>query len=140
MATATNSMLASNLDPATTTTFAANVGDVIKLCRPAGYPPWPIDNPPSEIAGIDASKERLGFKLLDPVCGKFIRDYSARDTCVYYSHEKSGRQVISYYAGGSIVPVTFYAVVQGILVHDHASVYMGGPAYATYYAETPQEE
>ena len=128
----------SNLDPATTTTFAANVGSVIKLCRPAGYPPWPIDNKPNDIENTDT--ERIEFKLLEPIHGKFIRDTTAVDACVYYKHERSGKQVISYYAGGSIMPIMFYAVVQGILVHDHASVYMGGPAYATYFAETPQEE
>lgn len=139
MATAATKVTSSNLDPSTTTMFTANVGDVIKLCRPAGYPPWPVGNPPGG-AVISEETQRIGFRLLDPVCGKFIRTTTAADTCVYYSHEKSGRQVISYYAGGSVVPITFYAVVQGILIHDHASIYMGGPAYATYYAETPKEE
>jgi hypothetical protein len=137
MATATN-ISVSNINPATTTWFTASIGDTIRLCRPAGYPPWPTDNAPTNIDSTEY--ERVGFKLLEPYCGKFIDITNPNDTCVLYKHEKSGKQIIAYYAGGAIVPITFYAIVQGILVHDHASVYMGGPAYATYYADTPAEE
>ena len=137
---ASTTISVSNINPATTTWFTASVGDTIRLCRPVGYPPWPVDNPPSDTGSVDSEHDRNGFKLLEPYCGKFVNDTSSRDACVYYKHEKSGKQIVTYYAGGAVVPVTFYAVLQGIVVHDHASVYMGGPAYATYYSDTPQEE
>lgn len=142
MTNVSNSFSLNNLNPATTTMFTANVGSVLRLCRPAGYPPWPIDNKPESTETLNLEYEAMGFKLLEPIYGKFIRleELTDDDTCVYYQHEKSGRQIISYYANGAIVPIVFYAVVQGITVHDHASIYMGGPAFATYYAETPQEE
>ena len=124
------------------TTFVANIGDVIKVCRPLGYPFFPR-------GATDADKEAhtptetsaYGFHILDSDLGKFTRlgELSSDTACVYYLHEKSGRQIIRYIASGAIVQTEFYAIIQGITIHDHASVYTGGPAYATYYAELPEE-
>ena len=125
------------------TTFVANIGDVIRICRPLGYPFFPSNATDEDKASHTPSKTAAyGFYIMDTDLGKFTRlDELKPDTaCVYYLHEKSGRQIIRYIASGAVVRTEFYAIVQGITIHDHASVYTGGPAYATYYAELPEEE
>ena len=78
--------------------------------------------------------------MLEDSLGKFINitDVTWSDGFVYYEHERSGRQVIRYLSHG-LIDVTLYMMVQGIEVHDHASVYQGGPAYATYWAQVPAD-
>lgn len=122
------------------TTFVANVGDLIKICRPLGYPFKIRNKLPSEYSPTNTSA--YGFTVLDTELGEFenVSELSDNTACVYYRHKKSGRQVIKYKARGAVVPTELYAVIQGITVHDHASVYTGGPAYATYYAELPENE
>jgi len=124
----------------TTTTFVVSVGDVIKICRPSGYPPWNLASPPSEV--VKDKTEMVGFKILDTDLGEFVRgnEVATNSACVYYQHNKSGKQVIEYTSRGAIINTKFYIVVQGIDIHDHASIHTGGPAFATYYAEVPQEE
>ena len=125
--------------------FTVSVGDVIKIQRPAGYPPYPRSTEnssgfaiPEEV--VTTEEEAYGFKVLETSLGKLVRldEVDWRDGFVYYEHERSGRQVIRYISHG-IIDVTLYMIVQGIEVHDHASVYQGGPAYATYWAEVPAE-
>ena len=116
------------------TTFVASVGDVIKINRPVGYPPYP---PGKDTSKIKASQyEAYGFRVLDEILGEFtkLEDTTLKKACVYYKHLKSGRQIIKY-KSQSLTDTLLYIIVQGIQIHDHASIYQGGPAFATYYAE-----
>lgn len=120
------------------TTFTASIGDVVKITRPIGYPPYvPGKTPVGATAG---EYESYGFKILDQNLGKFIRtgEITSKSGFVYYEHLKSGRQIIRY-KSKSITDILFYIIVQGIQIHDHASIYQGGPAFATYYAELPAD-
>jgi len=115
------------------TSFTASVGDIIKISRPVGYPPWPHDARPAEhtASAVDA----WGFKIGDGGLGSFVDlgGVNWDSGFVYYMHTKSGRQIIEYVSNGLQV-VYFYIVIAGVQVHDHASIYQGGPAFATYYA------
>jgi len=110
--------------------FTIGVGDTIKICAPAPYLPA-IDPPEAEAEG--GFKHLNGFTLLRPELGDFEGNPPG-NRCVYYKHKKSGQQIIQYNSTG-IYDMTFYAVLEGITVHDHASVAQGGPAFATYYTE-----
>lgn len=107
--------------PNTTTTFFAAPGNIIKVTRPLGYPPG----------------DGGGFALSDTGAGEIIeisQDY------IKYKHNSFKRQTIVYTSKGGVKPLTFYLVVDSIVNHDHASIAMGGPAFATYYTEVPTEE
>jgi hypothetical protein len=121
------------------TTFTASISDVIKITRPVGYPPYVPGKAPANPASSEY--EAYGFKILDQDLGKFIRlsEVNLGSGFIYYQHLKSGRQIIRY-KSQSITDTLFYIIVQGIQIHDHASIYQGGPAYATYWAETREEE
>ena len=120
------------------TTFTASIGDVMKINRPVGYPPYTPGKTPSDPTKTEY--EVYGFKILDQQLGKFIRlnEVTLKSGFVYYEHQKSGRQVIRYKAQ-TLTITLFYIIVQGVLIHDHASIYQGGPAFATYYAELPED-
>jgi hypothetical protein len=120
------------------TTFTASIGDVIKITRPVGYPPYAPGKTPT---GAAAGKyESYGFKILDQDLGQFIRtdEIKLKSGFVYYEHLESGRQIIKY-KSQSLTDTLLYIIVQGIQIHDHASIYQGGPAFATYYAELPAD-
>jgi len=112
------------------------VGDSVRLYRPHGYLGVEYTNSNTEIY-------RFGFKILYPTLGKFIADSGDAGTAaapgarswVTYLHEKSGKQVIEFMSS-ELGTHKFHIVIQGVLVHDHASIAMGGPAFATYYSET----
>jgi len=120
------------------TTFVASTSDVIKITRPVGYPPYAPGKESS--ATTPGDYEAYGFKILDQQLGKFIRldEITAKSGFVYYKHLSSGRQIIRYKAQ-TLSSTLFYIIVQGIQIHDHASIYQGGPAFATYYAELPED-
>jgi hypothetical protein len=120
------------------TTFTASIGDVIKITRPVGYPPYSPGKAPA--SPTTNEYEAYGFKILDQNLGKFIRtdEITSKSGFVYYEHEKSGRQIIKY-KSQSLTDTLLYIIVQGIQIHDHASIYQGGPAFATYYAELPAD-
>jgi hypothetical protein len=110
-------------------TFVIGVGDTIRLTAPQGYPPVTF--------GEDANAEQYknGFEVLDTDLGVFTSD-DAGDAAVVYRHDKSGKQIIRY-TSSCLAPryIYFYAVLDGIRVHDHASIPQGGPAFATYYSD-----
>lgn len=120
------------------TTFTVSIGDVIKITRPVGYPVYAPGKEPTNPTTNEY--EAYGFKVLDKNLGKFIRldEIELNSGFVYYEHLKSGRQIIRYKAQ-SITDILFYIIVQGMQIHDHASIYQGGPAFATYYAELPAD-
>lgn len=124
-----------NIDSQNTVSFALSVGDKVKLCAPVNY--LPVTFPSG--ADYDEKYYLNGFILLDQGLGEFEGAPSGSNLCVYYRHKKSGRQIIQY-SSGSLGETTFYAILEGITVHDHASIPQGGPAYATYWAETREEE
>jgi len=118
------------------TTFIASIGDNLKINRPLGYPPYA----PGTAAKQPTDYEAYGFKILDQKLGKFIRlnDVNSKSGFVYYEHLESGRQIIRY-KSQTLTTTLFYIIVQSIQIHDHASIYQGGPAFATYYAELPAD-
>ena len=126
------------LNSSNVTTFTASIGDVVKITRPVGYPVYPPGKEPTE--STENEYEAYGFKILDQKLGKFIRldEISSKSGFVYYEHLESGRQIIKY-KSQSLTDTLLYIIVQGIQIHDHASIYQGGPAFATYYAELPAD-
>jgi len=101
-------------------------GDKLKICHSPFY------NKPAE----DRENEVNGFSLQDTLLGRLEIDDENVD-CVYYYHDNSGVQVIKFREGRANVVGAL--TLEGIAVHDHATVAAGGPAYATYYS-SPQEE
>jgi hypothetical protein len=119
--------------------FSISVGDTVRVCRPQGFKPWRGSKP----AGMPdpGTYYQYGFTVMYKEIGQFEDKMAENSYCVKYKHLKSGKQIIRYDAGGALSKDTaFYIVLQPVIVHDHASVYQGGPAYATYYADKPQEE
>jgi hypothetical protein len=112
------------------TVATCRVGDRLKICAPVTYLP------------ADTSKNdtyhRNGFTILDEDLGEFEAE-NIGDMCVYYKHNKSGKQIIQYISQ-DLSQKVFYLVIDGIVVHDHASIPQGGPAFATYYSETRRRE
>lgn len=115
------------------TNMVCTVNDKIKLCRPFGYLPvtWNDD--------ADTKFYLNGFRVVDTELGEFegVPD-SDKVNCVYYRHKKSGRQVIEFMST-ALGKRYFYIILEGVVIHDHASIPQGGPAYATYFSE-PEEE
>jgi len=114
------------------TVASCSVGDTLKIYRPLGYKgiKFIVEN-------TDSEKQRFGFSILYPNLGKFVGDSGDESTSaswVLYKHEKSGRQIIRFISNELGYNV-FTLVVQGIPVHDHASIAMGGPAFGTYFTE-----
>jgi hypothetical protein len=102
------------------TTVSCRVGKSLTLIRPVGY---------SAVTG----SENAGFKMLYPALGEFTE---VGEDYVVYLHKKSGTQIIEF-VSNTLGHHVFSAIIQGIIVHDHASIPMGGPAFATYYTEAP---
>jgi hypothetical protein len=119
--------------------FSVSVGDTVRICRPLGFMPWRGNKPSTMPAPGDYYQ--YGFTVMNRDIGKFIDKMSENSYCVKYKQLKSGKQIIRYDAGGALTKdMSLYIILQPVIVHDHASVHQGGPAYATYYAEVPQEE
>ena len=113
------------------TNAVCSVGDKVKLSRPVGYPPVTWEN------DADVKIYLKGFRVVYPELGEFDGLVDAAGDRIYYKHLKSGRQIIEFvslFLGRHY----FYLILEGIVVHDHASIPQGGPAYATYYSE-PEE-
>ncbi len=119
-----------NLDSDNVTTFTAIIGDVLKLRQPVNY--LPVEFPED----YDSTQFKKGFVIFDRKIGKFVDGDLSDDICVYYKHIKSGKQIIQYLSN-SLGERRFYAIIEGIGVHDHASIPQGGPAFATYFTEPP---
>jgi len=118
-----------NLDGENVVKFTTRVGDTIQLCPPIAYPAY------SDVVG---AKEALGFVLLDKNLGDFEGKADGSNMCVKYKHKISGKQIIQYISAG-LGEKSFYVILDGIQVHDHGSIFQGGPAFATYYAEAVPE-
>jgi hypothetical protein len=110
-------------------TFVVAVGDKIRLVAPQGYPPVTFAD------DVEARYFKNGFEVLETGLGRFTED-DAGNAAVVYEHQSSGKQVIRY-TTSCLAPryLYFYAVLEGITVHDHASIPQGGPAFATYYSD-----
>jgi hypothetical protein len=119
-----------DIDSENVTEFVVGVGETVKLCAPPAYPPA-VD--PSTASAEGGFKHLNGWTILRPELGDFEGNPPGT-RCVFYKHKKSGQQIIQYSSVG-IYEISFYAVLAGITVHDHASVAQGGPAFATYYTE-----
>jgi hypothetical protein len=111
-------------------TFTVGVGDRVKITRPLGYPPVEY----SSSLVLDEAEIYRVFRVINTDLGVFEGGPAGDPMSVYYRHQKSGRQVIQYISDG-LVMMYFYAILDGITVHDHASVPQGGPAFATYYSD-----
>jgi len=123
------------LNTETVTTFTVGVGDRVKIVRPEGFPPcvW-VDK--------DSRYFLNGFRVMYQDIGEFVGSPNNSADAVYYKHKQSGKQIIQYISDSEegLGLAVFYVVLQGIQVHDHASIYQGGPAYATYFSEIEEEE
>jgi len=115
------------LNQSQTVYFSLSVGSSVKIC------PFIPDPPALKSEEDKTSTVVRGFKLLYPELGTLTEDATS-EICVIYKHNKSGKQIIEYPTVGLSNKI-FYAILSGINVHDHASVYEGGPAFATYFSE-----
>lgn len=123
-----------NVDSQNVVSFALSVGDKVKLRAPVNYLPVKFPDLPE----YDPKYYLNGFIVLDKEIGEFEGTPDGSNLCVYYKHKKSGRQIIQYSSEG-LGEITFYAIMDAITIHDHASIPQGGPAFATYYAELPAD-
>lgn len=109
--------------------FSMHVGGTAKICHSTFF------------KGVDYESEdpnaskylQKGYRITYRNLGEFIDDSELEWNCVMYKHLKSGKQIIEFVE--DLAHRKSYLVMQGVLVHDHASIDMGGPAYATYYSE-----
>lgn len=74
----------------------------------------------------------LGFGVSDPNVG--IIEVTENSDCleVKYTHNKPANQRVCFFAADSRVAILDIIRVP---VHDHSSIYQGGPAHGTYYSE-----
>lgn len=118
-------------------TFSVTVGGEVRICHSSFFKG--IDNNSTDSEGLKHNQR--GFRIVYKALGEFVADNDQDRNCVRYKHLKSGRQVIEFTE--DVANRRSYIVMQSVLVHDHASMPMGGPAYATYYSEpiiTSEEE
>lgn len=110
-------------------TFYCIVGDELEICHP-------LFCKGVEMKSAGETKALRGFRLVYSDLG----DISAGDkwNCVKYHHKKSGKQVIEFTEDLGFRKS--YLVMETVSVHDHSSIPMGGPAFATYYSGAPDEE
>ena len=127
----TTSISELNLHSENVVRFTVSVGELVRLCPPVVYPPegTPSDDSPE-------TQYLAGFTILKPDLGVFEGLFEGSNMCVKYRHNKSGKQIIQFASIG-LGDNKFYAVIDGITVHDHASIPQGGPAFATYYVDPP---
>jgi len=111
--------------------FTCKVGDLVKIKRPVGYPAVKFS------VDYDTKQYLNGFVILYPELGEF--EGSPGNAAVFYRHTAPGRQVIEFLSA-DLGRYRFRAEIESIVVHDHASVHTGGPAFATYYAHVPTQE
>ena len=84
-----------------------------------------------EIGGQERQLTR-GFVVENTEIGT-IAETEEKEVAVIYTHKKNARNNIYFYGINPGTMLIF--TVDHIGVHDHASVYTGGPAYGTYYSE-----
>ena len=101
------------------------VGDTVKVCHSKFK------------RGLQNEYLFNGFRLSNPDLGEL--KISDEWRCVYYKHNKSGKQIIEFI--DSLTRSRDYIEISGsIRIHDHASIPEGGPAFATYFSEIEDEE
>lgn len=113
-------------------TFYCIVGDTLRLCHSYFVKGAKVGEEGRE----SDTKALRGFRVIYPELGEL--KVGDEWNCVYYKHNKSGRQIIEFTE--DLGMRRSYLVMQTITVHSHDSIPMGGPAYATYYSEDRQEE
>lgn len=108
-----------------TLTVTMNVGDKCTLlipCTPenmGGY--WPTT----------AVGFQNGFKLLDTTAGSIVKVHNDK-VAIDYEHKTNLTNVIIFESiSGDVIRI----VAGNIMVHDHATIVTGGPAYGTYATE-----
>ena len=111
-------------------TFSVHIGGEVSICHSEFYKGIEYDT--SEDPNSDKYLKN-GFRITYRNLGEFVNDPSLDLRCVRYRHLKSGKQVIEFTE--DVANRKSYVVMQTVPVHDHASIAMGGPAYATYYSE-----
>jgi len=108
-------------------TFSIVVGGSVKICHSEFFNGIAFDTT------TEAKYAQKGYRIVYKPLGEFIEDGTLDWKCVKYKHNKSGKQIIEFTE--DLSNRKSYLVMQGVVVHDHASISMGGPAYATYYSE-----
>lgn len=108
-----------------TLTVPMNSGDVCTLQIPCtdenmgGY--WPTQ----------ADGFKNGFKLLNEEAGSIVKVHDDKVAIDYQHKSNMTNEIIFESISGDVVRI----VAGNIMVHDHASVVTGGPAYGTYATE-----
>lgn len=74
-----------------------------------------------------------GFRVTDTDAGIITKTHTDK-VAIDYKHLSYGNNTIIFqsYSGESV-----NIVIGNVIPHDHASIRTGGPAYATYFSETP---
>ena len=109
--------------------FSVVVGGEVRLCHSYFFKGIVNNSEGSESQKYNQRGYRIVYKQL----GEFVEDKDQEWNCVRYKHTKSGKQVIEFTE--DVANRRSYIVMQSVPVHDHSSIPMGGPAYATYYSE-----
>jgi len=112
-----------------TQTFYCAAGDELEICHPLFCKGMDTEE-------TDTNKVLRGFRLIFPKLGDLAEGDSWN--CIKYHHKKSGQQIIEFTEDLGLR--RSYLIVETISPHDHGSIAMGGPAFATYYSGAPQEE
>ena len=115
-------------------TFAATVGGEVRLCHSNFFKG--IENNSDDSQKLKFNQR--GFRIVYKRLGEFVTDATQAWNCVRYKHNKSGKQIIEFTE--DVANRRSYIVMQSVPIHDHASIAMGGPAYATYYSDPVIEE
>jgi hypothetical protein len=109
-------------------TLTCGVGDVITICH---------SNLKRGIVTGSIEGVINGFRMVYPDLGEL--DESTKGwNCIKYHHRQPGIQVLEFIEDRALERSTL-EIHGGIMVHDHASIQMGGPAFATYYTEIEDE-
>lgn len=108
-----------------TITVPMTAGDKITLNIPCT---------PENMGGYFPTKEtgyENGFKLLNPDAGKIVKVHTDKLAIDYQHNTNLDNTIIFMSISGDVVRI----LAGNIMVHDHASIHTGGPAYATYKSE-----
>lgn len=114
----------------TNLTVAMNAGDVCTLEIPmseenmGGY--WPTNE----------EGYTNGFKLSNSNVGSILKVYTDK-VAIDYQHKANTDNVIEF---KSMFGDTLRILIGNVIVHDHASIRTGGPAYGTYFSDVEVED
>ena len=81
--------------------------------------------------GVQTKTLQNGFCVEDDAVGEIV-EVKSEELAVVYHHKKSEKNSIWFFAiTGEIAVCNITAVP----IHDHSSIVMGGPAFATFFSD-----